>query len=401
MRDPFRAALLGLLVLAAAPGEDWPLYRGARLDGTSGEPVLTAWQGGRLEPLWRIPVGDGYAGISVAAGKVFTLEQRGRQETAVAYDAASGRELWVNAWPGEFKSFLGGNGPRSTPSYQEGRLFVAGALGEVRALDAETGKLLWRRDLRQERGQTVRWGNAWSPLPGGDLVYVQPNSKPAALSALDSSTGKPRWQALDEEAAYTTPMLVELGGVRQLLAVTAERAAGVEPMSGKVLWSHPWKTDHGINVAQPVVVEGRQVLLSAGYGHGSLLLEVRCPDGSCSARPVWENRNLKSKFNSPVLWKGHVYGLDEGILTCIELASGSRRWKGGRYGYGQLILASGHLVVTTEHGDVALVEASPDGYREKASFHALDGKTWNMPALAGGVLYVRNEKEMAAFRIAP
>ncbi len=393
-----RRTLLGLPALFAA---EWPLFRGANGDGVSHEAILIQWPAEGLKLLWRVPVGDGYSGLSVASGRLFTIEQRGRDEVVAAYNPATGKELWKSAWAGEFKSFIGGNGPRSTPACQNDKLFVAGALGEVRALNAADGRLLWRKDLREEKGATVRWGNAWSPLPEGNVVYVLPNAKGASVAALESATGKLIWKALEDEQGYTTPMLVELGGKRQLLVVTAERVAGLNPTDGKLLWSYPWKTDHGVNVAQPIVSEGKQVMLSAGYGHGSMLLDVTFSGASCQASMVWQNKNLKSKFNSPVLWKGHVYGLDEGILTCIELSTGSRKWKAGRYGYGQLILASGHLVVVTEQGEVALVEARPEAYREKAKFRALEGKTWNMPALSDGVLYMRNEKEMAAFRIAP
>jgi len=395
-----RWSILSFATCIAIGGAEWPVFRGAAGDGVSNEVILTQWPAEGLKRLWRVPVGDGYAGLSVASGKVFTVEQRGKEEVLAAYDAATGKELWRTAWPGEYSSFIGGNGPRSTPAFQSGRVFVSGALGELRAHDAANGRLVWRKDLRAEKGETVRWGNAWSPLPEGDVLYVLPNAKGASVAALQSGTGRPIWQALEDEQAYTTPMLVELGGKRQLLIVTAVRVAGLNPSDGKLLWSHPWKTEHGINVAQPVVSEGKHVLLSAGYGHGSMLLTVNCGVASCEAAMVWENKNLKSRFNSPVLWKGHVYGLDEGILTCIDLATGARKWKGGRYGYGQLILASGQLVITTEQGEVALVEASSEAYREKAKFRALDGKTWNMPALSDGVLYMRNEKEMAAYRIA-
>lgn len=393
--------VLCCLTACMAAGEEWPAFRGGAGDGASSERILTEWPPHGLKRLWRVPVGDGYAGLSVAGGKVYTIEQRGRQEVLAAYDAASGKEIWKSGWPGEYKSFTGGNGPRSTPAVRDGRLYVSGALGELRAHDALSGRLLWRKDLREEQGETVRWGNAWSPLPDSDSLFVLPNARGASVAAVKPSTGETVWRALNDEQAYTTPVIADLGGRRQLLVVTAERVAGLNPADGSLLWSYPWKTDHGINVAQPIVSEGRHVLLSAGYGHGSVLLEVNCADGACRPDKVWENRNLKSKFNSPVLWKGHVYGLDEGILTCIELSTGARKWKGGRYGYGQLILASAHLVITTEQGDVALVEASPEAWREKARFPALEGKTWNMPALSGGVLYVRNEKEMAAFRIAP
>jgi len=387
-----------LLALAAA---DWPMYRGPGQDASTPEAVLSEWPDGRLKELWRRPVGDGYAGLSVSSGRVFTLEQRGKVETAAAYDASTGKEIWKNAWPAEFKSFLGGNGPRSTPAVSGGRVFVSGAEGEFRALDEATGRLLWRKDFRQEKGETVRWGNAWSPAAHSGLVFVQPNARGASVAALDEKTGTVVWKALDDEQAYTTPIISSLGGRKQLIAVTAQRIAGLELKTGELIWSYPWKTDHGVNAAQPVLVDGRRILLSAGYGHGTALIEVACSADGCKPALLWENKNLKSKFNSPVFWQNHVYGLDEGILTCIELERGTRKWKAGRYGYGQLILASGRLLVTAEDGDVALVELSPEGFKEKARFQALNGKTWNMPALANGSLFVRNEKEMAAFRIAP
>ncbi len=389
---------IALLALAAA---DWPSYRGPSQDGSTPESLLREWPDGRLRELWRTPVGDGYAGLSVSSGRVFTLEQRGKQETAAAYDAVTGKEIWNNAWPAEFKSFLGGNGPRSTPAVSGGRVFVSGAEGEFRALDESTGRLLWRRDFRQEKGETVRWGNAWSPVANGGLVYVQPNARGASVAALDEKTGALVWKALDDEQAYTTPMIASLDGRMQLLVVSAQRIAGLELKTGELIWSYPWKTDHGVNAAQPVIAGGRRILLSAGYGHGTALIDVGCSAGGCKPTLLWENKNLKSKFNSPVLWQNHIYGLDEGILTCIELERGTRKWKAGRYGYGQLILAAGLLIVTAEDGDVALVELSPEGLKEKARFKALNGKTWNMPALANGRLILRNENEMAAFQAAP
>lgn len=390
-----------VLALCALLAADWPAYRGSQQDGVSTESILAEWPEGRPAELWRIEVGGGYAGLAVASARVLTLEQHGKQEVLAAYDASTGRQLWRSAWPGEYKSFLGGKGPRSTPAVQGGRVFASGTLGEFRAVDEATGRLLWRRDFRGDRGEVVRWGNAWSPVAADGLVFVQPNARGMSAAALKQESGEVVWKALDDEQAYTTPMLVDLAGKKQLLAVTAVRAVGLEPRTGKLLWSYPWKTDHGVNAAQPVMLGTRRILLSAGYGHGAALIEVDCSETACAANLVWENKNLKSKFNSPVVWKDHFYGLDEGILTCIDASSGSRKWKGGRYGYGQLILAGGRLIVTTEAGEVVLVDASPEGLRELARFRALNGKTWNMPALAGGVLYLRNEKELAAFRVGP
>jgi outer membrane protein assembly factor BamB len=197
-------------------------------------------------------------------------------------------------------------------------------------------------------------------------------------------------------------MVVELAGVRQLLVVTGERAVGLTLEGEGPLWEVPWVTDYGVNAAQPVIAGDDRFVISAGYGHGAALVEVEGDDESLRAREVWKNRNLKNKFSSSVFHRGHVYGLDEGILACIDVESGERCWKGGRYGHGQLLLADGHLVILGEKGQVALVRATPEEHQELFVFDALDGKTWNTPAMTGeGILLVRNAEEMAAFDLAP
>jgi outer membrane protein assembly factor BamB len=158
---------------------------------------------------------------------------------------------------------------------------------------------------------------------------------------------------------------------------------------------------YDVNSAQPIVTDPAHVLVTAGYDHGAALVEVARRDGRFAARTVWENKNLKSRFNSPLLHRGFVYGFDEGIFACIDAATGERRWKGGRYSYGQALLAGDRIIVLTESGELVLVEATPEAHREIARFPAIEGKTWNHPALAGGILLVRNEREMAAFRAGP
>jgi len=196
-------------------------------------------------------------------------------------------------------------------------------------------------------------------------------------------------------------MVVTLAGQRQLLVVSAKRAMGLTVEDGKLLWDFPWETNYDINSAQPLIVSENRFLISAGYGHGAALVEVTTSGGGFSARAIWQNVSLKNKFNSSVLYQGHAYGLDEAILTCIDVATGERKWKGGRYGYGQLLLASGHIIVLTESGDLALVKASPDQHIELARFSAIEGKTWNHPAIASGRLLVRNTTQMACFKISP
>jgi len=229
-------------------------------------------------------------------------------------------------------------------------------------------------------------------LPGG--------RKDNSVVAYDKRDGKILWKALSDKQAYASPMLATLAGKRQLVVMTASRVVGLTVEEGRQLWEFPWVTTYDTNSAQPLIVDESRLVVSSGYGHGAALLEIERKGEKYVARPVWESPYLKNRFNSSVLFDGHIYGLDEGILVCISAATGERLWKGGRYGYGQVLLATGHLIITTEDGDVVLVKASPKAHEEMARFSALDGKTWNTPALADGYLLVRNESQMAAFKIA-
>jgi outer membrane protein assembly factor BamB len=212
-------------------------------------------------------------------------------------------------------------------------------------------------------------------------------------------TGDPIWKALDDKQAYTAPQLATLAGRRQMLVVSAKHVMGLTVEDGTLLWKYPWETYNGISAAQPIVTADNRFFISAGYDHGAALVEISDSGGTYEAHAVWKNKNMKNKFGSSVLHEGFIYGFDEAILTCIDAATGERKWKGGRYGYGQLLLASGHLVISSESGEVALVKASPEKYEELARFPALEGKTWNIPAIADGRLIVRNTTEMACFRI--
>jgi outer membrane protein assembly factor BamB len=189
--------------------------------------------------------------------------------------------------------------------------------------------------------------------------------------------------------------------VRQILVVTASRAVGLTVDDGRVLWEYPWSTSMGINVAQPVLLDNDRIFLSAGYDHGAAVIELTRDGDRITPRLVWETRRMKNKFTTSVLHRGYLYGLDESILACIDAATGDLKWKGGRYGYGQVMLAGDHLIVLTEDGDVVLVRATPDRHEELARFAAIEGKTWNHPVIANGVLLVRNLREMAAFDIQP
>lgn len=380
----------------------WTDFRGPARDGHYREqPVRTLWPAEGLPLLWRQPVGGGYASFVVAGGKAFTIEQRKNREVVAAYDVETGRELWTYGWDGEFRESMGGDGPRATPTWADGLLYALGAEGHLVCLEAETGRRVWSRHILKENGaENLPWGMSASPLVVAEKVVVLPGGRGGnSVVAYHRQTGEKLWQSLSDKQAYTSPMLVELAGRRQILVVSAERVAGLDVEDGSLLWDYPWVTSYGVNAAQPLIVDRERFFISAGYGHGAALVRVEGSAGDYRASTVWQNIHMKNKFNSSVLYQGHIYGLDEGILTCLDVETGERRWKGGRYGYGQLLLADGHLIVLTEGGDLVLVEATPREHREIARFSALRGKTWNHPALAGGRLLVRNTTEMACFDI--
>ena len=390
---------------APRPGPlDWAEFRGAGRDGKYDGAIRTSWPREGLPLLWKQPVGGGHAGFAVAQGRAFTIEQRRNKEVAAAYDLMTGRELWTHAWPAHFQESAGGEGPRATPAWDEGRVYMLGAEGDLRVLDGATGQLLWKRNILKDAGtENLMFGMAASPLIVDDTVVTLPGGRGGkSVMAYDKRTGQPAWSALDDMQSYTAPMVATLAGKRQLIIVSAERIAGLDAgpqQTGRVLWEHPWTADNNVNSPQPIVVDGEHVFLSGGSDRGSKLLRIRAANGGYAAGVVWESNTMKNSFNSSVLLGGHIYGFDGSIFACISARTGDKKWKGGRYGFGQVLLAGEHLVVVTERGEVALVRATPEKFEELALFPAIEGRTWNYPSLANGVLLVRNAREMAAYRI--
>ena len=362
----------------------WTGFRGPNRDGHYTEGSITTQP--RL--LWKQPVGGGYASFACGEGRAFTIEQRHQNEVATAYDIETGRELWAHSWPAEFVEALGGDGPRATPAYDEGRVYVIGALGELRCLSASDGKLLWRKPLEVN----LTYGASASPLVLEDKLIVVAEG----VIACDKRNGSQIWKFTGEKPAYSSPMRVSLTGQPQLLVVGKTRALGLSIDEGKLLWEFPWVVLQGNrNIAQPLILSSNRFFLSAGYGTGCVAVEI----AAGGAREIWRNKNLKNKFTSSVLWQDHIYGLDEDILVCLDARTGERKWKDGRYGYGQLLLASGLLVILSGDGDLALVKASPESQQEVVRMRAIAGKTWNHPAIEYGKLLVRNAVEMACFQI--
>jgi outer membrane protein assembly factor BamB len=392
----------GQVAPAAAPGRNyWTNFRGPKRDGKYDEvSVSTNWPATGLPVIWKQPVGVGYSSFAIADGKAYTIEQRRNQEVVAAYDLGTGRELWTQKWNAEFVE-SNGDGPRATPTWDSGRVYALGATGELRCLDGSNGSVLWGKNILSDNGaQNLPWAMAASPLVVDDKVIVLPGGASGkSVVAYNKNTGAPVWKVLNDTQAYVSPMLMELAGRRQIVVVTAMRVVGLAPENGALLWSHPWDTEGGINVSQPIPVDNNRFFISSGYRKGAALVEVKGSGNSFTATTIWENNNMKNKFNSSVLHNGYIYGLDEGILSCLDVNTGERKWKDGRFGYGQVLLAGGHLIVMTDSGEAVLVKASPAGFSEVARFSALQGKTWNYPAIAGGRLLVRNSNEMAAYDI--
>jgi outer membrane protein assembly factor BamB len=418
---------------------DWPEYRGRKRDGVVTGPALaTDWSA--LKPLWRRPVGEGHSSFAVAgdlevpvpvtgAGTVgllgsplglgplhaasalipggavaVTLEQRGDREAVVCYLLASGEQAWAYSYPARFSESMGGTGPRSTPTIRDHEVYALGATGKLVCLEARTGKEKWTADIL-ENNANLKWGMSGSPLVFDDVVVVNPGAQtPQAagtLAAYDRKTGKRRWSSGRASAGYSSPMLATLAGKRQILLLDGEGLSGYDPADqGKELWRHPWPVQENINVSQPVLLGEDRVLISSGYFVGSAALQIKHEGGKWTVAEVWRNkRSMRCKFSSPVLYQGHLYGLDEGYLVCLDAKSGERKWRGGqRYGHGQLLLTNGQLLITSEDdGALALVPATPEGYRELTRVQALSRRTWNLPALAGGLALVRNHLEMACY----
>lgn len=381
----------------------WPGFRGPQRDGHYDETaILTNWPAGGLRLLWRQPIGGGYASFAIAEGLAFTIEQRREEEVVAAYEVGMGHEIWTHRWKDKFSDFYAEDGPRATPAYSEGKIYALGAVGELRCLEAATGKLSWSRNvLVENKGQVPTYGVAASPLIVQEkLIVLTGAGHGQSVICYDKQDGKIIWSALDDEMGYASPMLVTLAGQPQLLICAETRTLGLRLEDGKLLWEYPWRVLHDQHpIAQPVMLDTNRFLLSAGYFTGCAAIEIARTEGGFAARKIWQNKNLKNKFTSSVFSRGHIYGLDEDILTCLDAKAGERKWKDGHYGYGQLLLAGGHLIILSGDGELALVRITPDRYEELARFPAIHGKTWNHPAIANGKLFVRNASEMACFEI--
>lgn len=394
--------------------DDWPGFRGLNRDGISASPIRVNWDDDPPRELWRQPIGVGWSSFAVVDGIAFTQEQRGPEEMVVCYDVDTGKQIWAHGDETRFVDAQGGDGPRATPTVHNDRLYTMGASGLLNCLDALTGEVVWSRPTLEDAGDSKNliWGQCGSPLVVNDVVVVNPGANLGTgehgVVAYGLEDGQIRWTSGKNQASYCSPRVERIGGVQQVLIFDAAGLSGVDPKYGKELWHHPFVTFSDINVAQPIKIDETSLFLAAGYSHGSIRIELEHDDRGWTSSQVWSNtRGPRLKFQSAVRVGDYVYGLDDGILACHDLVSGEQVWKdrAGEYGFGQLLLAGDHILVTVEKtGEVALVRASPDGFDEVGRFQALgqdgnEGIVWNHLALWHGRLLVRNAREAACYDI--
>jgi outer membrane protein assembly factor BamB len=380
---------------------EWPGFRGPERNGVvRGVRINTDWAASPPVELWRRAIGPGWSSFAVDGDRLYTQEQRGDDEIVACYDLGTGRPVWMHKDATRFWESNAGPGPRGTPTLASGRVYALGATGILNALDARTGAVVWSRNAAADtKVEVPTWGFSSSPLVTGDLVIVATGG---TLSAYDLASGNPRWVGPSHAFSYSSPHLVTLDDVTQVLLLSPPGVVSVTPSDGTLLWEHAFE---GGGIVQPTVTPDGDILISglAGTGgSGVRRLGVARRSEGWTVQERWTSNGLKPYFNDYVVHNGHAYGFDGSILASIDLADGKRKWKGGRYGSGQLILLADQnvLLVLSEEGELALVGATPDKFTEVARAPALDGKTWNHPVLVGGVLVVRNGEEMAAFRLA-
>jgi outer membrane protein assembly factor BamB len=386
-----------MTVAEAVSGASWPGFRGNDRDGIiHGVKIKTDWKASPPVELWRRSIGPGCSSFAVSGDLLFTQEQRGENEVVSCYNLKTGKPVWIHNDKARFWDSHAGAGPRSTPTLYDGRLYTLGATGILNSLSPRDGSVIWSRNAATDtKAKDSGWGFTSSPLVIKDVVIV---ATTGILSAYDINTGEPRWVGPDGGKGYSSPHLMTIDGVAQVMLMSDVGITSLGFNDGKVLWKDSWKLAEPI--LQPAIISGGDILLTGGLQNGLRRISVIHENDEWKVNDLWTSTNAKPYFNDIVIHKDHAYGCDGLSLVCVDIKDGKRVWRGGRYG-GQLLLLGDQdlILLLTEKGDLALVEANPVAYKEIARYPAIKGKTWNHPVLAGDILLVRNSEEMAAFRL--
>jgi outer membrane protein assembly factor BamB len=373
---------------------DWPHFRGPDHNGISPEKgIRKDWVENPPPVVWKVSMNDeGYAGPSVAKGILYIVDHEGSEDVVRALDVRDGREIWTFAYPDSSPDNYGY--ARATPAVDGGRVYTIGRFGLVHCLDSLTGRKIWSRNIIDDfDGVIPKYEMSMSPFIDGEKLIVFPGGKVASVVALDKKTGRTIWEGGgSDKPGYATPVAATIGGRRQYIAFTGHSLLGVGAEKGDLLWRLPWKTNHDVNAATPVVV-GDDVFITSGYNHGCALVRV----GEGEPEILWENRNLVGHFNSPVYSEGYIYGIgDPGEIVCLDLNTGRLMWSEKGFEKGGLVAVDGMLIALAGRtGDLVLIEMTPMEYRERGRTRPLGGRSWTAPVISEGILYIRNEDSLA------
>ena len=396
-------ATVALLLLVqqtlAQSNANWPQWRGPNRDGVSKETgLLKQWPADGPPLVWKATgAGNGYSSFSIANDKLYTMGLRGDREFVIAFDVATGKEAWATQNGSAFHNDRG-NGPRGTPTIDGDRVYALGGNGDLSALDASTGKLVWSKNvLREFGGSNIQWGISESPLVLGNKVLVNAGGPGASIVALNKTDGSVIWKSQSDEPGYSSAMPLEVNGGTQVVFFTAKRAVGLDVRDGKLLWEYERPANNVANVATPIVRANR-VFISSDYGTGGGVVEIK-PDNK--AQEIYFTKEMKNHHSSSVLVGDYLYGFSSSILTAMHFDTGEVAWRDRSVGKGSLVYADGNLYCLSENGVVGLVEATPAGYKEKGRFRIQQGSlpTWAHPVVAGGRLYIRDQDTIYAFDV--
>jgi outer membrane protein assembly factor BamB len=383
----------------AQSAADWPQWRGPNRDGISKETgLLKQWPAEGPPLVWKASgAGRGYSSFSVVDGKLYTMGLRGDREFVVAFDIATGKEAWATPHGSAFRNDRG-DGPRGTPTVDGDRLYALGGNGDLSALDARTGKIIWTKNvLRKFGGSNITWGISESPLVIGNKVLVNPGGPGASIVALNKADGSLIWKSQSDRAGYSSAIPVEVNGTTQVVFFTSQRAVGLDLKDGRLLWDYSRPANNVANVATPIVRANR-VFISSDYDTGGGVVEIK-PDNK--AQEIWFTKGMKNHHSSSVLIGDYLYGFSSAILTAMKFDTGEIAWRDRSVGKGSLVYADGNLYCFSENGVVGLVEATPTGYKEKGRFRIPQDSlpTWTHPVVAGGRLYLRDQDTIYAFDV--
>ncbi len=381
---------------------DWPQWFGPNRDGISPETgLLKDWPDSGPAVLWRTPLGEGFSSIAIARGAAYTMFAEGKDEYAVCLDAATGEERWRVKTGSNFSDWQGGNGPRATPIIDKERAFFLGANGQLYALNVEDGETVWSHHLQTEYiSDPPHWGFSTSPLIEGNLLIVEVGgSSGNSFIAFDKTTGEVAWASQDDAPSYASPIAITVSDIRQIVFFPAPGLVGVAAKDGRLLWRHPWQTGPDVNAATPIFLPPDRLFISSGYGKGATVIQLISQNDQFAVKKVWFNRGMKNHFATSIHHEGHLYGFDNAILKCIAAETGQEQWRKRGFQKGSLIFADEHLIVLGEQGKLALVEATPEAYIEKASAQVLSPRCWTPPTLANGRLYLRNHNEVVCLEV--